>query len=385
MITANSPILEQIRMDGMHEILSSPGPSITVILPPCRPGELAATSAALLKVQVHHAERLLAERGVSETEAADLLAPLQYLTEDTTLFSGSQWGRAIFRSPTVYRHFQVMQPIRAKLTVASCFAIRALLPELSLPSEFYVLELSKKRISLLRCTPFHATPVGLPEGVPQTLEEALQLEAPDHDLENRSFAGTSMGAMRAVRFGTGSGRETQHAHLGDFYKLVDRGMRKLLHGGGTPLVLAGVDEDTALYRSISACPTLVPDSIHGSPTVSTQEAEIVRKGYALIHAECVDREIKAWIEAKERLAPARFSTELRDILRAAFEGRVMSLSIDETARRTGEFAMGEYRSWGTEDLLNLAAVQTILHNGKVVGMPNDRLPGGAAVAAQLRF
>jgi hypothetical protein len=52
----------------------------------------------------------------------------------------------------------------------------------------------------------------------------LAFKPPDHDLENRSAAGSSVGAMRAVRFGTGSGRETQHTYLRTSIKAVDHGL-----------------------------------------------------------------------------------------------------------------------------------------------------------------
>ena len=51
----------------------------------------------------------------------------------------------------------------------------------------------------------------------------MAFKQPDHDLENRSAAGSSVGSMRRIRFGTGSGRETQQTYLADLYKEVDRG------------------------------------------------------------------------------------------------------------------------------------------------------------------
>ena len=68
--------------------------------------------------------------------------------------------------------------------------------------------------------------VELPKGTPKTLDEALGFNQPDHELMNRSSSGPSTGAMRGVQFGTGSERETQHAHLHDFYRAVDRGVSR---------------------------------------------------------------------------------------------------------------------------------------------------------------
>ena len=105
----------------------------------------------------------------------------------------------------------------------------------------------------------------------------------------------------------------------------------------------------------------------------------------IIRAAVVEREATVLAGVKERLAPARFSTDLVTVLRAAFEGRVHHLYLDENGRRTGPFENAVYHSLGEEDLLNLAAVQTILHSGLVFTAPNAIMPDNAAVAAEFRF
>jgi hypothetical protein len=191
--------------------------------------------------------------------------------------------------------------------------------------------------------------------------------------------------MRAVRFGTGSGRETRQTHVADFYKLVDRGMQTLVREPEIPLVLAGVDEDTSLYRSVSACRSLAGKTIHGNGKLRTNQAELIAEVYAIIHHDTVQHARKSLAEAKERSAPNRLLTALDTILPAAFEGRVNQLFVKEGGESLGIFERHGYRSWGTEDLLNLAMVQTVRHRGKAFVLPGDMLPDGELVAASVRF
>lgn len=385
MIATNSAVLEVVNLRKVQEILESHGPCITIVLPPYHPGEPAQSRAALLKANLQDASQQLAHRGFPKAAIADLLAPLEQLAHDTASLTGSHWGRAVFRSPDVFYQFQLTHAAKASSTVSGCFAIRRILPELWAPSLFYILAVTNKSVRLFRCNYERAEAVGLPPGVPTTLEEALELEPPDHDLENRSAIGTTTGSMHAIRFGTGSGREAEHAHLADFYKLVDRGIRKLVHEPGIPLLLAGVEEETDAYRDVSTYPNLVRAALRGSPNLSLQDAETVSQACSILRADEFRREAETLTRAKERSAPGHVSTDVDAILRAAFEGRVHQLYLGENAERSDVFERGSYRSWGKEDLLNLAAVETILHGGKAFEMPSDMMVDGAGAFAIMRF
>lgn len=223
-----------LQAETIEPMLRAPGPCVTMLLPPFRPGEGAGSAARLVKSNLQAAMRQLAELGLSKTAVTNLLEPLEH----PSFFSGSHWSRAIFCSPGVLREFYSTQPLKPALIVAGCFSIKAVLSELECPRAFYVLALAKDRVALLRCTELTAEIAKLPAGVPETLSDSLALEPPDHTIENRSASGPSGGAMKSVRFGTGSGKERERTHLVDFYKLVDRGLQQLL-GSETPLILAG--------------------------------------------------------------------------------------------------------------------------------------------------
>jgi hypothetical protein len=390
MIEAKVSAVESFGLENIQELVKASGPCVTVLLPSYRPGAQAKSMAAILKTNLQEAARQLALRKISEAAITDLLDPLAQLTQEEEFLAGSRWGRAIFRSGGILRQLTLIGPVNQALTIGACFNLRPILAELHLPAEFYLLELSKRRVDLFRCNHLQAERVELPSGIPETLDEALAFKPPDHDLENRSSAGASVGAMRGVRFGTGSGRETQHAYLSDFYKAVDRGVRERLNSSNAPLVLAGVHEDTAIYQMINTYPILLSRSISGSPSGSTpaKENEVVEQAYWIVRSDSAEKAATRLAELKERVSPARFSIHLEAILHPAAEGRVDSIYIDESAQRVGPFADARHgggSSWGEEDLLNRAAVETIVHSGLAFALPNSGMPDGAAVAAVFRY
>ena len=302
--------------------------------------------------------------------------------------AGTRCGRVVFRSPQVLRQFELTGPVNQALHVGASFYIRPLLNELHLPPEYYVLKLSKKRISLLRGAHLRAMEISLPKTIPTSAEEVLEFDQPDHDLQNRSVVKGSVGQMGGVSFGTGTLREKQHTYLADFYKAVDRGLNEFLHLSKPPLVLAGVVEDAAAYRNINSYPNLSEQGIEGSPSGSISEEELVQRALTIVQADCDHRAAAELAESRERVSPARFPTNFDKILHAAIEGRVHRLYLNESAQRSGatpEMKRGGPSNWGDEDLLNLAAVETILQRGLVYSLPSDKMPNGAPAAAVLRF
>lgn len=378
-------IAELLRLEAVRELLRSPGPCITVLLPPYRPGELARSPAVFLNAFNKQALTRLAELGFPGSQSVNLVQILDRLADNPALLSGSHQGRAILRSPTVYEQFVLTQPAPPSLNVGGCFAIRKLAGEFGRPPIFYVLALSKTRVTLLRCTGLHADIVNLPHGVPDTLAEAMALDWPDHDLENRSGAGTSLGSMHSVRFGTGSGREQEHSYLADFYRIVDRGLQRLLPQPKMPLIVAGVDEDTAIYREVSCYRNLVKESLSGSFDVLREKAEMLRRAYEVLRLDGFARQQRRLVSLKERTALSRLSNDADAILHAAFEGRVEQLYLNDGVEQEGLFERASYRSWGREDLLNLAAVQTIIHRGSMCELPAGMMPDGSVAVGIMRF
>ncbi len=386
MIGTKVSVPESLNLGNIQELARSAGPCVTVLLPSYRPGGQSKSMAALLKTNLQEAERQLIAGKISAPAIAQILDPLRQLTLDQQFLSGSHWARAIYRSPDVLHQIELIGSVNQLLTVGNRFHIRPILAELHSPAVFYLLKLSLKAVALLRCSHFRSEAVELPKGIPATLDEALGFKAPDHDLENRSSAGGSLGEMRGVRFGTGSARETQPTYLADFYKAIDRGVGELLNSSKAPLVLAGVDEDTAIYRMVNTYQNLLPRNIPGSSDLS--ELELYDAAHWIVQSDHLEKTAATLAQMKERLSPARFSVHLEAILDAAVEGRVDRIFIDESAQRLGVFPEAKHdghSTWGEEDLLNFAAVETILHGGAAFTLPNSRMPDGAAVAAIFRY
>jgi hypothetical protein len=319
----------------------------------------------VLKNLLDEAETTLAGRNVTKREIGTLLEPVKLLPGDSDWVKGCRWSRAIFRSPEKLGEFYVRDRVKGRVCAGDEFEVLAILPELDLPHEFFVLKLSKKHVALMRGG-FSLEAVPIP-GVRENIDEFLALDRPDHDRENRSTVRPG-GGKGQVRFGTGSERERHAAYLHDFYRAVDRALIDLLNPRGAPLVLHGVDEDTALYRSLSTYSGLLTRAIPGSPDDGVSNHEILQRAIGTVREAATESVVAALAEARERLAPARFSDDPDSIAQLASQGRVGHLFVPAQSN---------------DGKLNAAAVETIRHGGIASALPADRM--STPIAAALRF
>ncbi|HWF47585.1 MAG TPA: hypothetical protein VG168_11310 [Bryobacteraceae bacterium] len=296
---------------------------------------------------------------------------------------------AVFRSPDVFDRIWWEERVEAQARVGPHFFIRPLLPLFARERVFYILALSQKDIRLLRCTPTDSDLVDL-GGVPTSFDAYMNTAKPDHVRDNRSPAGPSAGHSKGVLFGSFTDTEDKQEYLAHFYKEIDRAVGNILKDGKAPLVLAGVEYELSLYRGLSSYPYLLEQSVQGAPN-GLKGGEMHARALEALQQEYAAR-VEAFLEEYNHKSGGLGIHGVKDVVLAAHDGRVNILLVSDSLELTGRFEEDVHqvkvREDGApeeEDLLNDAAVQTILHGGQVLVAPNRKMPSGAAMAALLRF
>ncbi len=351
---ANGMPVTPLEIGKLREIARCSGPCVTIFLPAYRPGDQTLHSAArLLRNFVQEASRAL---GVPPD--GDLLQPLSAMARDAGTDQGCHWPRALFRCPQCFETVFLREAAPAKCFAGGRIHILPVLGELHLPPEFYLLRVSRKRAGFFRVR-FSLEPLPMPGHLPDNVDAFLNLDKPDHDRENRSPAGPA--ANRRIRFGTGAPRETDPESAA-YYRALDRAIQEL--HPKAPLILAGVQEEVAVYREVSSHPELVAGAIGEN----SSDEEVVGRGYAMLREAAIERGVRELAEAFHRLAPARLLTEPKAASAAAAEGRVARLFV---------------RAGAGDELINAAAVETIARSGDVQLLPRERMEH--PIVAALRY
>ena len=231
--------------------------------------------------------------------------------------------------------------------------------------------------------------VDLPPEAPRSIWDSRTPDAPDPQLQVHS---PGAGGRMPVFHGNPSGADIAKDELLRHFRDVDRGLQRVLRSQSAPLILAGVEYLMPLYKTASTYAHTLPEGIPGNPDDLKPEELRMRAGPGVeppvrqAEARTIDRYTKADLAG-------RASSEIGKVLEAAFQGRVDLLIIGEGVEIWGRFNPGtvqievhEPAQPGDEDLIDLAAVQTLALGGTVQVLDAAAaVPGGSGVAAAFRY
>lgn len=383
--------INQLSLSEIKDLAGAAGPCLSILLTlDTAPGQ-GAQNGIRIKHAMETAKSLLAGKSVDAEQSQLMLSAMANLVPEISELAGGHNGLAIFHSPEVFRAFRVPRELPESVSVGDRFHVVPLLPLLNADQTFYILALSQKHIRLLRCTGHSSEEVAFPASVPKTLWEDKQTDAPDHTQNNMSSGGPSMGSMKGVMSSTNTDREDRGEYLMHFYKHVDKGVAELLKAEGAPLVIAGVDYETALYRRENTYQHLVEQSVHGSAD-GLKGGELHKRALEAVQPYFEAPFVQVLARFEKQSGSDKASTTVKEIVKGAFDGRVSDLIIAEGAQYMGNFDQATDSVQGhktplpgDEDLLNAAAVQTVLHAGHVFVVPPARIPHGAPAIALFRY
>jgi len=357
------------------------GPCVTLCLVPHLAGTGSRPSGVVLKTLLLDVKQALHECGMHPQDADSLLEPLEAMTVDAAMQLSHKHALCLFRSPREFHCFFVRALVEPGCHVEERFFVQPVLAHLDSRSTFLLLALAAKHMRLLRCEGGQMSPVPFPAGVPESETEFV---GDDHGEEH------TKNHASGIKFASSEGREKSAHFVADFMKAIDRGLLPIYREQGLPLVLAGVDEETAAYISVSGYQALVPESVKLSPDGGVTSAELVNAAAEIL---------KRWRSPAEKqvladfttMGLARRSTASEAILLAAAAGKVQHLLVQRGAQVSGHaqrilgLGAGEGYEYRNADLVNAATVEVLKHKGVVWLLEAEQMPEPVPMAAVMRY
>lgn len=375
-------------------IQKSGGPCVSIFMPTVRVGDTQQNPIRLKNLLRSAHERLEEGWGLRNGRAGSLLEPVRDLLDNQTFWEHQNEGLAVFRSADLFETFQLPLALRELAVVENRFHLKPLFPLLSGDGHFYILCLSQKNLRLLSCYRYSVQEVDLGE-IPRSFTEAMG------ELTRRYTqfqAGTSAKtvARSPIFHGHGTGEDDLKAEIRKYFQIVDDGLSHLAVDidRGAPFVLAGVEYLLPRFKESTKLPHVLDEGLTGNADgLSPQELhdrawEIVEPWFQQDRQRAVER-------FGDLKGSGRATHELPEILQAAHDGRVDTLftargvrvwgSYDPQARTVRFQEEQDGQRNGSQDLLDLAAVQTYLHGGTVFAVEQQEVPEGYAAAAVFRY
>jgi hypothetical protein len=375
----------------LEKLIGKPGgPCVSIFLPTHRAGADTRQDPIRLKNLIGEVQDRLFAKGLRAAEADLILAPARDLLGDGVFWRHQSDGLAVFLSRAAFHHYRLPLRFEELVVVADRYHVKPMLPLLTGDGRFYVLALSLNGVRLLRATRRGIGEVQLRD-VPRSLANALRHDDPERQLQfHTGTSGRGDGGRSAVFHGHASEEDPKEQAL-RYFRQVDRGVAELLKGERSPLVLAGVDYLLPIYREANTYPYLEEKGLTGNPERLGDE-ELHERAWEIVEPSFSKVRREATTLYEQLAGTGRTSTDLVEIVPAACFGRVDILFVALDSQRwgtfdpsTAEISLHEEAASGDGDLLDFAAVQTLLNGGKVYALGHKEMPGGAIIASVFRY
>lgn len=357
-------------------------PCVSIFLPTERYGPQQQQNPIRLKNLVNQAQQMLCDQGLSHPQAERIVAPLQPLYTHVEEWTQLSEGLACFCAPNFHRCFHLPIPLEEAVYVNDRFHIKPVVPLLGSDARFYILALTQTTAKLYECTRYSIHELALPamEG------SGVHAEASEQVLASQGAA-TSIEALSPVAPGQ---YEQTKADILNFFHRVDREVRRVLGRQRAPLVLACVGYLAPIYESANRYSPLLKAKIPGNPDRWSLD-ELRSHGWKLVEPHFrrnQHRAIDEWMSARKN---SRASSDVREVVLAADEGRVGTLFVKKGAAQWGwldrenrEVQLLTEDEPAGEELLDYAAARTLGNGGEVFLL--DEIPQTTSpIAATFRY
>lgn len=383
--------MDQLTKNELKDLLTPSGePCISLYLPTSRAPVESRQDLIRFKNMVREAEEQLIRSGLRGPEAKEFLAPVQRLLEDQSFWQYRSDGLAVFYSRGKLRPYRLPLHFEELVVVKNRFHLKPLLSLFTEETGFYILALSQKEIRLLQGNRYSAWEVEL-EDIPTSLEAAIRYDGPERQLQfHGKTPSWSGGRRQAVFFAHGVGPDDSKDDIRRYLQQIDKGLKEVLKQDHLPLILAGVDYLRSIYREINTYPNLLDEGIIGNPELLSPE-ELHERGWKLVQPLFAKAGEEAISQYSQLAGTGRTAHEIAEIIPVATQGRVEKLVIARGVQVWGSYTergtveLHREPASGDEDLLDLAAVQTLLNGGIVYTLDPHAVPDNLAVVALLRY
>lgn len=362
-------------------------PCVTIYLPTEKAGKDVIKGKILLKNLLRESENKLKELNHPDLLIKEILKGGYGLVEDSFFWQNCDDGLAIFMSEKSFDYFKIPLNFSEKVFVSNHFNVVPLLSFLTSNKSFYILSLSQKQIKLYEADKFSISEIDLKD-IPTSLEEALQIDNPERQLQYHSGAS---GNSSAVYHGYGGATEDNKAKILRFMQKISEDILPFMENKESPLLISGVEYILSIYKDTNKYPNLIEEYIEGSPD-SLNLKELKERSEKIIDSH-IKKPTKNILDKYQLLKVSGKITELiPDIVSASHEGRVQELLLSSDAQAWGFYdesnQITTYLPEGdpkSENILNLAAINTLKTGGNVYVVHPEELIEGHPQIAVLRY
>lgn len=361
--------------------------AVSVYLPTHEKGREIAQDPIRLRNALAAVTARLVEAGHRKPAVDELLGPAHGLVQDEVFWRYQALGLAVFVAPGFFQHHRLPIVFPEMQEVGPRFHLRPLMPLLADDGRFYALCVRAGDARLYQGSRF-----GIVEIEAEGLPRAGVAEVSAETEYERSRDQPSAGSPASHAFGD-TPEEERKVQLIEYLRRIDGAVKRRLGADQAPVVLVAQPEVQGHLRALSKEVRLLGEGVPKDPSAMNRDAlhaavyEVVRPLFAEARERAVG-EFKGLVGTNDR----KGGTDLKEVVSGARFGRVESLFVTEgeavwgSHDETGdELRLDKESSPENEDLVDFAAVRTMLQGGAVHVLPREQMPFDGVLAAIFRY
>jgi hypothetical protein len=345
------------------------------------------------KNQLQEAGRRLREKGYIDRRVNAILEPGFNLASQTSFWKDMSPGLAVFIAEDYFKFIRMpLAPVEELTIIESSFYVTPLVPIMTSNEYFYLLVISKQCAKLFRgdCWGMQHVPIQLP----QSIEEVKRLSG----LDATTFRSGSSGSrapkysQESVYHGVGGGNPDDKDNMLVYFQAVDDILwKELLHSETVPLVLAAVEYEIPMYRSICNYNNIWPEALTGNR--EHQQVGILYEDIkAILKPYFEQRVTKALDLYMNNSANAKTSSIAADVIPAAYYSQISHLFVTKGEHIWGTFdemsnelVFHDTPDENGENLIDNVVVKTLANGGEVFLLDREKMPVETQIAAIMRY
>jgi hypothetical protein len=341
------------------------------------------------KNKVRAVKEELENRDCPPRQIDSLTAPLEKLVEDDAFWRHQSDGLAVFAAEDFFRYFTLPIRFESFHHLSEGFYLKPLVPMFTGDGRFFILALTLEGVDFYEGTRHSITEVRVNDLTPANLKEVV---GADFDPSFLQFRSQQEGHGQASFHGHGSWQEDRKDEILQYMRAINDGLNSMLHDEDAPMLLAGQDFEVALYRKANTYPLLQEPYISGNPA-DMDSLLLHEKAWELIRPYFDQSRQEKMDLFGEFSQTSRTQVRIEKVVPAALEGRVDTLFLENRSDVFGLYDPASRSVTVSKEhkpphvsLLNLVAIQTILHGGMVYLLEPEEMPyQGSKVNALLRY
>ena len=317
--------------------------------------------------EVHHK---LAEHGYSDDEIKKLIRPLTDLQSKEGFWGQQSDGLAVFMNETYFELHTVPVHFEPISYVGKEFYVKPMLPLINQKNELYLMTISSNQIALFECEDYSISELDISKDFPQSVKES------NWHINKKSTL-QSHGMKSSDVHGHGAGNDKEEEAIKRHFRDVNTGLESFFKGKTKPLLLAGVDHIVRLFKETFNYEHILDEHISGNHDNSSL-LELHERAMMIMSDKNQEDLESDFRDLKEIMHTARTETEIDKILKAVVTGKVHTLYLNGDHKDWGSFDPNKLevkhtaaKTNGQIDLVNTAALKTILNGGEVKMVYDD--------------